>query len=143
MHQQQLFLVQNGVCEQVQSLYARNVFLFPPQCLRAGDPFFAKEDQSSPGRMYAGVHASALPSHVTAQVRVIAALLQAALSAQVSSEKARDPYWTLVEYFNSLRELGHAATLIRADIPGYLNAMWSRKKIKKKDTFDERRFINH
>ena len=29
--------------EQVQSLYARNVFLFPPQCLRAGDPFFAKK----------------------------------------------------------------------------------------------------
>ncbi|MDE0553348.1 MAG: helicase-related protein, partial [Candidatus Poribacteria bacterium] len=128
--------------EQVQSLYARNVFLFPPQCLQAGNSFFAEEDNCSPGRLYAGVHASALPSHVTAQVRVIAALLQATLSAQVSSESERDPYWTLIDYFNSLRELGHAATLIRADIPGYLNAMWSRKKIEKKDTFDERRFIN-
>ena len=128
--------------EQVQSLYARNVFLFPPQCLRAGDSFFAEENESSPGRLYAGVHASALPSHVTAQVRVIAALLQATLSAQVSSENERDPYWTLIDYFNSLRELGHAATLIRADIREYLNAMWSRKKIKKTGTFDERRFIN-
>ena len=128
--------------EQVQSLYARNVFLFPPQCLRAGDSFFAKEDESSPGRLYAGVHASALPSHVTAQVRVIAALLQATLSARVSSENERDPYWTLIDYFNSLRELGHAATLIRADIREYLNAMWSRKKIRKTETFDERRFIN-
>ena len=128
--------------EQVQSLYARNVFLFPPQCLRAGDSFFAKEDKSSPGRLYAGVHASALPSHVTAQVRVIAALLQATLSARVSSEDERDPYWTLIDYFNSLRELGHAATLIRADIREYLNAMWSRKKIRKTGTFDERRFIN-
>ena len=128
--------------EQVQSLYARNVFLFPPQCLRAGDSFFAEEDDLSPGRLYAGVHASALSSHVTAQVRVIAALLQATLSAQVSRENERDPYWTLIDYFNSLRELGHAATLVRADIPGHLNAMWSRKKIKKTDTFDERRFIN-
>ena len=128
--------------EQVQSLYARNVFLFPPQCLRAGDSFFAEEDGRSPGRLYAGVHASALPSHVTAQVRVIAALLQATLSAKVSRENERDPYWTLIDYFNSLRELGHAATLIRADIREYLNAMWSRKKIKKTDTFDERRFIN-
>lgn len=128
--------------EQVQSLYARNVFLFPPQCLRAGDSFFAEEDHSSQGRMYAGVHASALPSHVTAQVRVIAALLQATRSAQTDSESERDPYWTLIDYFNSLRELGHAATLIRADIREYLNAMWSRKKIKKTDTFDERRFIN-
>ena len=128
--------------EQVRSLYARNVFLFPPQCLRAGDSFFAEEDESSPGRLYAGVHASALPSHVTAQVRVIAALLQATLSAQVSSDNERDPYWTLIDYFNSLRELGHAATLIRADIREYLNAMWIRKKIEKTDTFDERRFIN-
>ena len=128
--------------EQVQSLYARDVFLFPPQCLRAGDSFFAKEDESLPGRLYAGVHASALPSHVTAQVRVLAALLQATRSAQVSIESERDPYWTLIDYFNSLRELGHAATLIRADIREYLNAMWNRKKIKKTDTFDERRFIN-
>lgn len=129
--------------EQVKSLYARDVFLFPPQCLRAGDSFFAEEDESLPGRLYAGIHASALPSHVTAQVRVIAALLQATLSAQVADENERDPYWTLIDYFNSLRELGHAATLIRADIREYLNAMWSRKAIKKTDAFDERRFINH
>ena len=128
--------------EQVQSLYARDVFLFPPQCLRAGDSFFAKEDESMPGRSYIGIHASALPSHVTAQVRVIAALLQATRSARVSNESERDPYWTLIGYFNSLRELGHAATLIRADIREYLNAMWNRKKIAKTDTFDERRFIN-
>ena len=128
--------------EQVRSLYARDVFLFPPQCLRVGDSFFAKEEESLPGRVYAGVHASALPSHVTAQVRVIAALLQATRSAQIDRESERDPYWTLIDYFNSLRELGHAATLIRADIREYLNAMWSRKKIKKTDTFDERRFIN-
>ncbi len=128
--------------EQVQSLYARNVFLFPPQCLQAGDSFFAEEDNCSPGRLYAGVHASALPSHVTAQVRVIAALLQATRSARVSNESDRDSYWTLIDYFNSLRELGHAATLIRADIREYLNAMWNRKKIEKTSTFDERRFIN-
>lgn len=129
--------------EQVRSLYARHVFLFPPQCLRAGDSFFAKEDESLPGRLYAGVHASALPSHVTAQVRVVAALLQATLSAQVPTESERDPYWTLINYFNSLRELGHAATLIRADIREYLNAMWHRKEIRRTETFDERRFVNH
>ena len=128
--------------EQVRSLYARDVFVFPPQCLRAGDSFFAEEDYSLPGRLYAGVHASALPSHVTAQVRVIAALLQASKSTFVPSEHERDPYWTLIAYFNSLRELGHAATLIRADIREYLNAMWNRKNIKKSDTFDERRFVS-
>ena len=125
--------------EQVKSLYARDVFLFPPQCLRAGDSFFAKEDKTLSGRLYAGVHASALPSHVTAQVRVLAALLQATLSAQVSKESERDPYWTLIDYFNSLRELGHAATLVSADIREYLKAMCIRKDIK----VDERRRIKH
>ena len=53
-----------------------------------------------------------------------------------------DPYWTLMSYFNSLRELGHAATLIRADITDYLNAMWDRLEIRPDGTYDPRRFIN-
>ena len=47
-----------------------------------------------------------------------------------------------MSYFNSLRELGHAATLIRADITDYLNAMWNRLEIKPDGTSDPRRFIN-
>jgi hypothetical protein len=49
-------------------------------------------------------------------------------------------------YFNSLRELGHAATLIRADIREYLNAVWDRLNIRKPapgtNAPDLRRFIN-
>jgi hypothetical protein len=49
-------------------------------------------------------------------------------------------------YFNSLRELGHAATLIRADIREYLNAMWDRLDIRRptegSGDVDRRRFIN-
>ncbi len=96
------------------------------------------------GRVYVGVHASALSSHVTSQIRVMAALLQGAATASVGEEKQRDPYWTLVGYYNSLRELGHAATLLRTDIREYLNAMWLRLGIKKPagpDERDERRFI--
>ena len=92
--------------------------------------------------MYVGIHASALSSHATAQVRVVSALLQGTKSAPVASEKERNPYWTIVTYFNSLRELGHAATLIRADIREHLNALWSRKGIKKRGDKDPRRFVN-
>ena len=118
--------------EQCQALYnclPENVFQFPPQALRAGDSFFAREDAEQPGRVYVGVHASALPSHVTAQIRVMAALLQGPMHLEQEAE--RDPYWTLIGYFNSLRELGHAATLVRADIREYLNAVWLRKEIGK------------
>lgn len=130
--------------EQINSLYGRgveNVNIFPAQCLSAGDSFFAYEEKNSdnsPGRLYVGVFASALPSHATAQVRVVSALLQSVKSIPVEEEKQRDPYWTAMTYFNSIRELGHAATLIRADISEYLNSIYIRKKI----TGTERRFIN-
>jgi ATP-dependent helicase YprA (DUF1998 family) len=127
--------------EQINSLYGRgleNVNIFPAQCLSAGDSFFAYEDKDSAGRLYAGVFASALPSHATAQVRLLSALLQSVKSIPVMEERMRDPYWTAMTYFNSIRELGHAATLIRADIREYMNSIWIRKTIKG----DERRFIN-
>jgi hypothetical protein len=119
-----------------------NVFQFPPQCIDAGESFFAYEDKNAKGRLYIGVHASGLPSHATTQVRVISALLQAIKSENVTNENERNHYWTILNYFNSIRELGHAATLTRADIPEYLNAMWNRKGIKKTVEGDSRRFIN-
>jgi hypothetical protein len=127
--------------EQIHALYGRgihNVNIFPSQCLNAGDSFFAFEDNNSSGRLYTGIFASALPSHATAQVRVISSLLQSVKSIAVESEILRDPYWTIMTYFNSIRELGHAATLIRADIREYMNSIWIRNGIKG----DERRFVN-
>lgn len=138
--------------QQVHSLYARSVFLFPPQGFKAGDSFFAEETSHDtdgkplPGRLYVGVFGTALSSHVTAQVRVLSALLQAVKSVAGPSPQALDPYWTLMAYFNSLRELGHAATLIRADIREHMNAMWDRLGIRKPPAGsgdpDTRRFIN-
>lgn len=131
---------------QVQALYGRSAFLFPPQALKAGDSFFAEEREDEEGRRYVGVLASALPSHVTSQIRTIAALLQAPKSSSAQNPSAIDPYWTMMGYFNSLRELGHAATLIRADIREYLNAMWDRLGFRLEEIqqlqIDPRRFIN-
>src|SRR5205085_5241365 len=85
--------------EQVRATFARGARLFPPQALRAGESFFAEERRDLPGRAYVGVFASALPSHVTAQVFATAALLQAPALlqppalAQPIDEKFRDPYW--------------------------------------------------
>ncbi len=111
---------------QIKCLYGREAFLFPPQALKAGDSFFAEEREDEEGRLYVGIFATALPSHVTAQVRTMGALLQAPKCFRTKNPDTIDPYWTMMGYFNSLRELGHAATLIRADIREFLNAMWGR-----------------
>lgn len=119
---------------QCKALYNRATFQFPPQALDISDSFFAKENPDAPGRIYVGVFASASPSFITAQVRTVAALLQSCKSLPLppgASEATRDPYWTVLEYFNSLRELGHAATLVEADIPEYIWAIASRSRLPK------------
>ena len=83
--------------EQVRGLYARDrVGLFPPHGLDAGDNFFARyarepDGSLAPGRRYLGVHAPALGSVQTAQVRTFSALLQ---GAEDLAEDSRDPYCT-------------------------------------------------
>ena len=127
---------------QVKGLYGKSVFLFPPQAIKAGDSFFAEEREDEVGRLYVGVFATAVPSHVTSQVRTISALLQAPKLFDGGNAEIVDPYWTMMGYFNSLRELGHAATLIRADIREFLNAMWDRLGLHfKKSIADHRRFL--
>lgn len=119
---------------QCDALYDRRTFQFPPQGLDISDSFFAKEDPSAPGRVYIGVFASAASSFVSAQVYTIAALLQSCRSIPLptgASEGTRDPYWTVLEYFNSLRELGHAASLVEADIPEHMWTIARRSRLPK------------
>ncbi len=109
--------------EQVHGLYARDrTCLFPPPGLDADDSFFARiasapDGTSERGRIYVGVHAPGLGSLQTVQVRTFAALLQA---PQPLPLPERDPWWTLLLFFNSLRELGTTLTLFQSDIPDLL-----------------------
>ncbi|WP_327074503.1 helicase-related protein [Kitasatospora purpeofusca] len=116
--------------EQVRALYGREqVCLFPPHGIDASDSFFAVYDRDpdtgslKPGRRYIGVHAPALGSMQTVQVRTFAALLQAARDLP---EEQRDPWWTLLTFFNSLRELGNSLSLMQSDIPDYLRTINNR-----------------
>jgi hypothetical protein len=115
--------------DQIRDLYGRNdVALFPPPGLSAADSFFARyarlsDGSPAPGRMYVGVHAPGLGSLQTTQVRAFTALLQAPLTLP---ETARDPWWTVLTFFNSLRELGTTLSLFQSDIPDYLRVIRNR-----------------
>lgn len=100
--------------DQVRNLFDRDVRLFPAAGLKAGDSFFAREDRGAPGRLYVGVMSQ---SHTMAKtmVDVGAALLQAPVELDLQ-DAARDAYWTLVAYHNSLRELGRTVTQANDDI---------------------------
>ncbi|MEV0752465.1 helicase-related protein [Streptosporangium sp. NPDC050280] len=120
--------------QQVKAVYGRDrVALFPPSGLTAEDSFFAvwardeRTKQLLSGRLYVGVHAPGLGSIQSVQVRTAAALLQ---SAGYLPDEQKDPWWTSLWFFNSLRELGNTLSLIQADIPDYLVGIRRREGIE-------------
>ena len=111
--------------DQVTSLFNRETAQFPPSCIDADDSAFAVVDRHAPGRVYAGVTTAGRSAKFTLQA-VSASLLQSAFKG-TSDERARDPYWTLVSYFNSLRELGGALVLMQDDVNDSL-ALLARRR---------------
>lgn len=101
--------------EQVLALFGRETCQFPPPGIDAGDSGFAILDTrpSAKGRRYVGVTTAGRSAKFALQA-VTASLLQSAFRGM--SDKDHDPYWTLLAYFNSLRELGGALVLMQDDV---------------------------
>ena len=126
---------------QTKCLYARNnTTQFPPNGFEIGDSFFVREIpvEGNPFRKYVGICAPG-QSVKTALLRVYAIILQTAytLSLQEEFKDFVDPYYSLVGYFNSIRELGGAVRLLQDDIPKRIN------RIVNKYGLDKRRYLNH
>ena len=100
--------------EQVSSLFNRQTAQFPPPCLDAEDSAFSIVDRELPGRVYVGITTAGRSAKFTLQA-VAASLLQSAVGG-TDDDSIRDPYWTLISYFNSLRELGGALVLMQDDV---------------------------
>ena len=134
--------------EQCHALYGckpEDVFQFPPAGLNAGNSFFAREAKEQNGRQYIGVLANGSSSDATTAIRLYAALLYGAKEMVVNNPSERDPYWTNMGYYNSIRELGQARTWIRADIDQHLDVIYKRRfydKIYSKEDYRRiRRYI--
>lgn len=115
--------------DQVNALFDRGSFQFPPPGLDATNSGFAVEDQKQAGRRFIGVSTIGRSAKFTLQATE-ASLLQTAANLP---EDRRDGYWTVVNYFNSLRELGGALVLMRDDVARTLAVLNDRR-----ETDDER-----
>ena len=123
--------------EQTKCLYGRkNTAQFPPNGFEIGDSFFINEVPitEDPFRKYVGICANG-QSMKTALLRVYAVLLQTSyeLSKDEATKNYIDPYYSLVGYFNSIRELGGAVRLLQDDIPKRI------KRLKKKYHYERER----
>lgn len=116
-----------GYKKQILALFNKaenNVKIFPSPGLSHDDSFFAQthyiQDKldgkrtPSKGRKYIGL-ASNLIGTQQLQVKIYTTLLQ-----KVKELEAPDPYWTLLSFYNSIRELGGSLTLFQTDISNYI-----------------------
>jgi len=124
-----------GAAAQVKSVYNRDsIQLFPSPGLEMSDSFFGKYARSDDGklkegRLYLGIHANGYGSIMTAQVRAFATSMFAPWFFKDS--KSKDPWWTLLAFYNSIRELGGAKTLFASDIRSRLKYMFNREGVDK------------
>ena len=102
--------------QQGRGLFDRDMYQFPPSGLDARDSYFAVEAprERRGSRLYLGLMAPGI-SHTTLLVRAYAALLQGVADLP-GTPAAKDPFWTLTGYFNSLRVLGGARMQVQDDV---------------------------
>lgn len=112
-----------GVEDQVKKLYNRkNLETFPPSAVDYGDSFFWWYSKD-PGRRYVGLSYSHR-SMKFALGRLYSSLLQRVFEIRGNvDDRVLDPYWTLVAYFNSTRELGGAIRLVEDDVKSNIRKM--------------------
>ncbi|MGF9660519.1 helicase-related protein [Arthrobacter crystallopoietes] len=113
--------------DQILSVFNRKSELFPPPGLSPDDSFFSEKAPADElgTRQYVGVMAAGT-SHATLMVRTYASLLHSAMVVEATDED-RDPYWTLIGYFNSLRVLGSAYLQVYDDVAARLRLLAHRE----------------
>lgn len=130
---------------QIQALYGKPAFQFPPSGFSADDSFFAKKasPDERPERMYIG-YCETGGSLSDAIVRVFGVVrfgLQY-LSGIGADPSVIDQFWTNVGYFNALKDLGSADTLIIDRVCAYAESLRLHKFKAYADKVDMPRISN-
>lgn len=106
--------------DQIELLFNRKTFQFPPNGLTYEDSFFIKFpnpekawDEQVPGKIYLGIYAPGM-GPLTPIVRIWSRILKT--GSDLQNEENINNFWTLVGFFNSVRELGGNRALYREDI---------------------------
>ncbi len=125
-----------GATQQTMALYARDELqLFPSPGLTMGDSYFGRysrqnDGRLSPGRIYVGIHANDYGSILTSQVRAFSSVL---FRPTFFEPPQRDPWWSLLVFYNSIRELSGARTLFDSDIRSRLRFLFNREDVPLSD----------
>ncbi|MCX8011497.1 MAG: helicase C-terminal domain-containing protein, partial [Ignavibacteria bacterium] len=103
---------------QVKRLYGRQIAIFPPFALDTKNNFFSRTEEHSL-RRYIGIMPTGKNFTMT-QLKILAAMLYARLevwqNVDETIRKNADNFWTVVSYFNSLKDVGKMANKIGSEL---------------------------
>ena len=112
---------------QVQKLYGnRTVNIFPPSGIGYNDSFFARESETSK-RRYMGFMPTG-KTNVDTQLQILAHLLVARLEVYTdnSIKQSLNNYWTIVSYYNSLKDVGRTFNKVGDEISSFTSSLQNR-----------------
>jgi len=116
--------------EQIINLYGKKMSQFPPNGISFDDSFFAHiaDKNERPARTYIGVceNGGSLTDLI---IRVYAILMyiKALFIKQNKSPDIIDQYYTIIGYFNAIRDLGASSNIIQDRIYTYIITLINRK----------------
>ena len=118
--------------KQVDMLFSKELFQFPPHGLDISDNFYVREydykdswnDEKS-GRLYLGFYAPG-KGPMTPQVRLWSRILKC--PEDEKENKDLKNFWTVVGYFSSIKELGGSLALYRDDIKDRLEYLGMKNR---------------
>ena len=125
---------------QIAGLYGREHFQFPPSGLDSTNSFFAVQatKEEKPSRFYVGLSEQG-GSMVDLMIRTYSVLSVADyfLSAYPEyDEKVVDQYYTIIGYFNAIKDLGTASTIVKERMRAYISSLLNGKFIAESKKLD-------
>lgn len=118
----------SGADEQIKALYGRKVQQFPLAIQKANDNFVSREVSvaDKPGRFYVGICAPG----VSNKIQAIHAYSAYATITRTNAQYKVDPYYTMLGYFNTIKELASMNTTFKDEINSRLNMLDPMKKFE-------------
>ncbi|TSI07645.1 DISARM system helicase DrmA [Lysinibacillus sp. BW-2-10] len=111
----------SGAEEQIKALYGREMMQFPLAVQKANDNFVSKEIPTTEkyGRFYVGVCAPGVSNKIQA-IHMYSAY---AMITRSQTKYKVDPYYTMLGYFNTVKELAGMVTTFKDEIISRLNML--------------------
>lgn len=111
----------SGADEQIRALYGREMQQFPLAVQKANDNFVSKEVPTSekPGRCYVGICAPG----VSNKIQAIQTYSAYATITRSEPKFKVDPYYTMLGYFNTVKELASMVTTFKDEVNSRLNML--------------------